>query len=68
MSELIENIGELMTQDGELGTLRDAALVMEGERIAWIGPSAQAPAADTRTDAGGFAHAPGLRRGPHGRI
>ena len=59
MSELIENIGELMTQDGELGTLRDAALVMEGERIAWIGPSTQAPAADTRTDAQGRAVLPG---------
>ncbi len=59
MSELISNIGELMTQDGELGTLRDAAVVLEGERIAWIGPSAQAPAADTMTDAQGRAVLPG---------
>ncbi|MBP2411402.1 imidazolonepropionase [Arthrobacter stackebrandtii] len=59
MSELISNIGELMTQDGELGTLRDAAVVLEGERIAWIGPTAQAPAADTRTDAQGRAVLPG---------
>ena len=51
MSELISNIGELMTQDGEHGTLRDAAVVLEGERIAWIGPSSGAPAADTHTDA-----------------
>lgn len=59
MSELISNIGELMTQDGELGTLGNAALVLEGERIAWIGPSAEAPAADTRTDAKGRAVLPG---------
>lgn len=59
MSELIENIGELMSQDAEMGTLADAALVLEGERIAWIGPSAKAPAADTRTDAQGRAVLPG---------
>ncbi|MDJ0314423.1 imidazolonepropionase [Arthrobacter sp. H35-D1] len=59
MSELIENIGELMSQDAEIGTLANAALVLEGERIAWIGPSAQAPAADTRTDAQGRAVLPG---------
>ena len=59
MSELIENIGELMSQDAEVGTLTNAALVVEGERIAWIGPSAKAPAADTRTDAQGRAVLPG---------
>lgn len=59
MSELISNIGELMTQDGELGNLRDAAMVLEGERIAWIGPSSEAPAADKHTDAQGRAVLPG---------
>lgn len=59
MSELITNIGELMTQDQELGTLRDAAVVMEGERIAWVGPAAKAPAADTVTDAQRRAVLPG---------
>ncbi|WP_207344475.1 imidazolonepropionase [Arthrobacter sp. E3] len=59
MSELIENIGELMSQDAEVGTLANAALVVEGERIAWIGSSAKAPAADTRTDAQGRAVLPG---------
>lgn len=59
MSELISNIGELMTQDDELGTLRNAAVVMEGERIAWIGSAANAPAADTRLDAQGRAVLPG---------
>lgn len=59
MSELITNIGELMTQDQELGTLRDAAVVLEGERIAWIGAARNAPAADTVTDAQGQAVLPG---------
>lgn len=59
MSELISNIGELMTQDGDLGTLYDAAVVLEGERIAWIGPSNKAPAADHLTDAQGRAVLPG---------
>ena len=58
-SELITNIGELMTQDPEHRVLRDAALVLEGERISWIGPAAQAPAADAVTDAAGQAVLPG---------
>ncbi|WP_125609846.1 imidazolonepropionase [Specibacter cremeus] len=59
MSELITNIGELMTQDREQGTRRNAAVVIEGERIAWIGDAVHAPAADTRTDAEGRAVLPG---------
>ncbi|MHA7306613.1 amidohydrolase family protein [Arthrobacter sp. TMN-49] len=59
MSELITNIGELMTQDSERGTVRNAAVVLEGERIAWIGDAGHAPAADTVTDAQGRAVLPG---------
>lgn len=59
MSHLITNIGELMTQDGEGTVLSDAAVVIEGERISWIGPAAKAPAADTSTDAEGRAVLPG---------
>ncbi|OUM44291.1 imidazolonepropionase [Arthrobacter sedimenti] len=59
MSQLITNIGELMTQDGEAAVLRNAAVVLEGERISWIGPAAQAPAADEAYDAGGRAGLPG---------
>jgi imidazolonepropionase len=59
MSELITNIGELMTQDREQGTRRNAAVVLEGERIAWIGDAVHAPAADTVTDAQGRAVLPG---------
>ncbi|MBW4096160.1 MAG: imidazolonepropionase [Acidobacteria bacterium] len=39
--------------------VRDAAVVIEGERIAWLGPAEKAPAADTQTDAGGRAMLPG---------
>ncbi|MBP1327401.1 imidazolonepropionase [Leucobacter exalbidus] len=59
---LIDNIGELTTNDDELATagrLRDAAVLVEGNRIAWVGPAAQAPAADTRFDAAGQALLPG---------
>lgn len=58
-SELITNIGELMTQDPEHRVLREAAVVFEGERISWIGSAAQAPAADSVTDAAGQAVLPG---------
>lgn len=59
MSTLVTNIAELMTQDPEHRVLKNAALVMEGERIAWIGPEADAPAADESVDAGGRAVLPG---------
>lgn len=57
-STVFTNIGELTTNGGE-GVLHDAALVVDGERIAWIGPSARAPAADARVDVDGRAVLPG---------
>ncbi|WP_127507893.1 imidazolonepropionase [Actinoplanes solisilvae] len=63
MSTVIDNIGELVTNDdgdGLLGLRHDVALVIEGDHIAWIGPNAQAPAADTRIDARGGAVLPGF--------
>ncbi|GAA2078017.1 imidazolonepropionase [Pseudolysinimonas kribbensis] len=58
-SELITGIGELTTlADGE-ERRRDAALVIDGDRIAWIGAAASAPAADRRFDAAGGAVLPG---------
>ncbi|NTU71195.1 MAG: imidazolonepropionase [Coriobacteriia bacterium] len=63
---LFDHIGELVTCDARegdgsaLGVLRDAALVVEGDRIAWIGPSEQAPDADVRVDVGGRAVVPGF--------
>lgn len=59
MSTLITNVAELMTQDLEHRVLKSAAVVVEGERIAWIGPAAAAPAADEAVDAGGRALLPG---------
>jgi imidazolonepropionase len=59
MSTLITNIAELMTQDLEHRVLRNAAVVLEGERISWIGAAAEAPAADYVVDAGGRAVLPG---------
>lgn len=63
-SLLIDNIGELTTNDDELGRLRDAAVVVETSgadagRIAWVGPAAQAPTSDDRFDASGRAVLPG---------
>ncbi len=59
MSTLITNVAELMTQDREHRVLKDAAVVIEGERIAWLGHAADAPAADEAFDAGGRALLPG---------
>ncbi|MDW4571362.1 imidazolonepropionase [Microbacterium sp. M3] len=46
---LITHIGELTTnvaRDGDpLGTLHDAAVLIEGDRIAWVGPAADAATA-----------------------
>ncbi|MFJ6076824.1 imidazolonepropionase [Pseudarthrobacter sp. NPDC092419] len=59
MSTLITNVAELMTQDLEHRVLKGAAVVVEGERISWIGSAAGAPAADEAVDAGGRALLPG---------
>jgi imidazolonepropionase len=59
MSLLLTNIGELTTNDPELGRRHDAAVVIEQGRIAWIGDAAAAPAADQTTDLGGGAVLPG---------
>ena len=64
MAELLRNIGMLVTLDGEhptdLAAIEDAAVVMEGGSIAWIGSSAAAPAADTVVDADGRCVIPGF--------
>jgi len=65
---LITHIGELVTNDPQLstgpddllGALQDAALVVEGTRVAWVGPAAEAPAADELVDAGGRVVLPGF--------
>jgi imidazolonepropionase len=61
---LITHIGELVTndpaRDGLLGLLTDAALVVDGGTVAWVGPAAEAPAADEYVDAAGRAVLPGF--------
>ncbi|HEY7594549.1 MAG TPA: imidazolonepropionase [Actinophytocola sp.] len=57
MSVLITGIGELTTNVD--APLSDAALVLDGAEVAWTGPAADAPAADTRVDVEGRAVLPG---------
>ena len=66
---LLSGIAELITNDElldgadnseHLGRLSDAAVVVQGGLIAWVGPAAQAPAADERRDLGGRAVIPGF--------
>jgi len=63
-STLLTHIGELVTNDPAaddlLGAIADAALVIEGSRVAWVGPAADAPAADEVVDLGGRAVLPGF--------
>ncbi len=57
MSVLITGIGELTTNDGP--PLTSAALVLAGDRVAWVGAAAEAPAADEQVDVAGRAVLPG---------
>ena len=69
-SLLITRIGELVTNapadagpaagPEAFAVLNDAALVIEGDRVAWTGLSARAPAADAVVDAAGRAVLPGF--------
>ncbi|WP_328399841.1 imidazolonepropionase [Streptomyces sp. NBC_00390] len=64
-STIITNIGSLVTNDpaageGSLGLIEDAALVIDGDTVAWTGRAAEAPDADEVYDAGGRAVIPGF--------
>ncbi len=67
-STLITGIAELVICDDEratdggdrLGIVHDAAIVIDGEQIAWVGAAADAPDADRRRDLGGRAVLPGF--------
>jgi imidazolonepropionase len=59
-STLITNIGQLVTNDPELGIQRDAALVYTDGRVSWIGNKAKTPSADSFIDADGAAVIPGF--------
>ncbi|KAB8160209.1 imidazolonepropionase [Streptomyces sp. 3MP-14] len=61
----ITHINTLVTNDpslgsGPLGRLRDAALVVEDDRVVWIGASSRAPATDSHLDAAGRSVIPGF--------
>ncbi|EGD21667.1 imidazolonepropionase [Prescottella equi] len=61
----LTNIGTLVTNDpslgdGPLGVRENAAVVFEDGLVAWVGDSADAPAADTGFDLGGRAVLPGF--------
>lgn len=68
---LLTNIAELVTNVAEagsaespdiaaLGILADAALVMVGEEVVWVGHAAAAPAADRAIDCAGASVIPGF--------
>lgn len=58
---VITGIGELLTNDPAYDDpLTNAAIVIDGERVAWVGPAAEAPDADAQIDAGGRAVIPGF--------
>lgn len=62
---LIDNIKELVTNDpslgeGPLGVIADAALVVTGKHVTWVGHSSQAQPADGRYDAECAAVIPGF--------
>jgi imidazolonepropionase len=65
MSIAITNIGSLVTNDpslgsGILGELTNAALVIENDKIVWVGNTGQVPDTDQKTDAQGKAVIPGF--------
>jgi imidazolonepropionase len=65
MSIAITNIGSLVTNDqshgpGILGELTNAALVIENEKIVWVGNTNQVPATDQKIDIDGKAVIPGF--------
>jgi imidazolonepropionase len=66
MGVLYDNIGELVTNDpavgdgSPLGIVTDAAVVVDGDRVAWVGSRVDAPAAEERVDMGGGSVIPGF--------
>jgi imidazolonepropionase len=66
MSTIYTGIDELITNDASLGDgsrlgiVTDGAIVVDGGRVAWVGPRRQAPDADNRIDLGGGSVIPGF--------
>lgn len=59
-STLITNIGQLVTNDPEFGTIKNAALVYTDGKISWVGDKGSAPSADERIDADNGSVIPGF--------
>jgi len=59
VSTLLTNIGELLTNQ-EPDLIRDAAIIVDGSTVAWVGHRQDAPEADTVVDLGGRAVLPGF--------
>jgi imidazolonepropionase len=65
-SVLVDGIGMLVTNDpgsgdgSTLGLVRDAAVVIVGDQIGWVGPADRAPGADERVDLAGRTVVPGF--------
>jgi imidazolonepropionase len=65
MSLAITNIGSLATCDenlgaGLVGEIQNAAIVIDGGIVSWVGKAGEVPAADEQIDAGGKAVIPGF--------
>jgi imidazolonepropionase len=64
MTWILDDIGLLVTNDPAHGSgtaeLADAAVLVDGDRIAWVGRSTDAPEADRRVSAGGACVIPGF--------
>ncbi|MEV6425364.1 imidazolonepropionase [Streptomyces sp. NPDC051662] len=62
----LTNIASLVTNDPSLGDgspiglIQDAAVVIDGDHVVWVGESSKAPATDNAVDAGGRAVIPGF--------
>ncbi len=56
---LLTNLKAATMQDG-YGLIEDAAIMIEGGKIAWVGPRADAPSGHEATDCQGFLATPGL--------
>ncbi|MGK4188371.1 imidazolonepropionase [Rothia koreensis] len=64
-STLLTGISELVTNDpglgrGKLGIVDEAAVVIENDAVAWVGPAAEAPSTDAKHDFHGRAVLPGF--------
>src|SRR5262245_38565485 len=66
MTVLYTHIRELVTNDpanadgDPLGIISDAAMVVDGQQIAWVGRRSEAPDADTRVSCGDASVIPGF--------